>query len=69
MGSDSPREAMLIGKKVKVTPEWTETEGLQIMNVALQSKLDQVPTFKTLLMNNKGKSFLEYTRHSLWGIG
>lgn len=69
MSVNNPRESMAIGKAVKVDAEWCRAQGKAILLKALRMKLQQVPAFKDLLKENKGKRFAEATLHPHYGIG
>lgn len=65
----TPRDAMIKGKQIKATDEWTKTEGLNIMKTILQLKFETVPRFRDLVLQHHGKIFVEASRHQIWGIG
>lgn len=69
MRAATPREAMIAGKAARTTDDWIAENGTDIMRTALNAKFQQVPQFKKALLEHKGKEFIEYSRHSGWGIG
>ncbi len=69
MLATTPREAMSIGKAIKPSSEWVHDTGMDIMNTVIKAKLQQVDQFRNTINLNKGKQFIEFTRHNLWGIG
>lgn len=65
----SPRDAMLEGKSVKTSREWCESQGADIMKKVIAAKYNQVPQFRDLVEANSDKSFVEASRHPIWGCG
>jgi len=67
--SSSPRNAMYLGKQVKVSDDWCKSKGCELFKTALSVKAKNVKEFSALLLSNKEKMFAEATRHPIWGIG
>ena len=69
IAASTGREAMEIGKVVHASKEWSEKEGLEIMNKVILCKFEQVKAFKELVKSGNDKCFVEASRNTTWGIG
>ena len=69
MNCKTNREAMEAARSLKVTKIWKEKVAYETMAQILKMKFEQVPEFKQMILDNKGKEFIEATTNITWGIG
>ena len=63
-----PEDAMAAGSSVRQTPEWTQKEGMMIMEKALRAKFSPQHMKAKLRLTGK-RQLAEATWNKLWGIG
>ena len=66
--ASEPEDAMAAGASVRQTPEWTEKQGIKIMEKALRAKFKPEHMQAKLRLTEK-RQLVEATRNRLWGIG
>ena len=65
--ASTPRDAMVLGSKVKASHEWTTNKGVGFIKTAVLEKFNQ-PHLKSAILNTRGL-IVEATKHSIFGVG
>lgn len=69
MIANEPEKAMLIGKSINESKDWSEKDGEEVMKRATFAKFSQHSRLQSRLENTKNKILVEATMNKKWGTG
>lgn len=69
LATDDTRKIKMMGKTVKINPQFWKVRGVDVMAEGLKAKFGQNKTLQDILVATQGKILVECTRDKEWGCG